>query len=171
MDLTIRGEGFGSDKSKLAVHIGETPAVVRRVKNGNIIARLPDVEDLRAGVASWRGERGVRWDWLEAEGKLGSQPKWRTRTLGAFDTSNDFSQAAGSLVTGWFVPPISAPYSFFVRAAGMAKLYAAQHALPDAAAADSAVSSIHPPVLTVAGTWEARIHPTSLPRSRIGRTG
>ena len=57
MDLTIRGEGFGSDKSKLAVHIGETPAVVRRVKNGNIIARLPDVEDLRAGVASWRGER------------------------------------------------------------------------------------------------------------------
>ena len=120
IEITIRGAGFGGNKKDVSVHLGSTEAKVKQVSNGNIIAQLPGVKNLGDGVAdgAWRGERGVRWQWTESKTPDNPATVWRERTLQSFDSSDDFSQAASSQLSGWFVPPVTSEYSFFVRTEG-----------------------------------------------------
>jgi hypothetical protein len=91
---------------------------------------LPDQRDLYADVADWEweSERGARWQWYY-QSSIGSRALSDVLTNAAFPDGADgellipmaqvvrrWNDNFVSRVSGWFVPPASVEYSFFVRA-------------------------------------------------------
>ena len=161
--VTVRGSGFGSDASAVDVKLGDTTCIVERMlaKEG-LVCSLPDRRDqfAAANIAlwEWESERGARWQWYY-EASLG------TRTLSPDVLGHArFPEAADgemllpttqvvrrwndnfvSRVSGWFAPPATIDYSFFVRADDTALFYLNSNATP--ARPDKPLVNISAPLL------------------------
>lgn len=129
--LTIRGSGFGLFPSAIDARLGSTPCAVDRIVEGGFVCNIADAQGQFASTDEWEwpSERGVRWQWFYQETLGGSIALETAMQHSSFPDGADgemiipmvqptrrWSDNFVSRVTGWFVAPSNAEYSFFLRA-------------------------------------------------------
>ena len=143
--LTIHGSGFGTMPSAIDVRVGNTPCVVSKAIEDGFTCDLADGQDQYASTDDWEwpSERGVRWQWYYRQTLGGSIALSDALSHAAFPDGADgelllplfqtirrWNDDFVSRVSGWFVPPATVEYAFFVRADDTARFYLSTNAQP-----------------------------------------
>ena len=136
--LTITGDGFGGLIDKLEVSAAGAKCQPTQLQEGTLTCTIPAIV-ATSTLSPYAGDRGVRYEWWRSSTVVSSLAGLRGLSNFPYSPSGasiapDFelpgscwgsggAPCAGSRLSGWFVPPVSSGYSFFIRADDEAELW------------------------------------------------